>query len=110
MIAEVPTLIAAINDDGVLGETAFVEVIEHAAEIVIHALHTAKVILYVALVFPFHELLSLQVGFAEGFVFGPVGGFPEFALLGGEVAGAAVELEIVFTEMPRDGHGLFCSG
>ena len=59
MIAEVPTLIAAVNDDGVLGETAFVEVIEHAAEIVVHALHTTEVILDVALVLPFHEFLAL---------------------------------------------------
>ena len=59
MIAEVPTLVAAVNDDGVISETTFVEVIQHAAEVVVHALHTAEVILDVALVLPFHEFLAL---------------------------------------------------
>ena len=53
VIAQEKALVRCVNDDGVVGEAFFVEIVEHAPDIVVDRGHTAQVVFYVALVFPF---------------------------------------------------------
>ena len=51
-VAEIPAVVGRVDDDGVLGQSGPVEVIQDLADAVVHALHAGQVVLHVALVFP----------------------------------------------------------
>ena len=110
MLAEVPALVGRVDDNRIFGEAGVVEVLEHAADVVVHRLHAAQIILDVTLVHPLDLGLALQVGLAECLVLRSVGGVPNFLLLRRQVVRAFVELEIVFGKMPRDCHRLVTGG
>ena len=61
-VAEIPAVVRGVDDDGVLREARLVEVVEHTAHAVVHALHAGEVVLHVTLVFPLREFLA-GVGF-----------------------------------------------
>ena len=53
VVAQEKALVRCVDDYGVVGETFFIEIVEHAPDIVIDRGHTAQVVFDVALVFPF---------------------------------------------------------
>ena len=57
-VAEIPAVVGGVDDDGVFREAGLVEVIEHLAHAIIHALHAGEVVVHVALVFPLHEFFA----------------------------------------------------
>ena len=103
MFTHVPTLIGAVDDDGVLGETALVEEGEYATDVVVDRCHAAQVVLRIALVLPAHEILALERDLAEGVVLGAVGTIPLCALLRSQVAWRD-ELEVVLGQVLGDRH------
>ena len=62
MIAEEEALVGVVDDDGVVGEALLVEVVEHAADVVIDGLDAAEVVLDVDLVSPFAEGVAGEAG------------------------------------------------
>ena len=52
VVAEKEALIARVDDDGVLRESAGVQEGEHAADVVVHGLNRGEVVLHVALILP----------------------------------------------------------
>ena len=62
-IAEIPAVIRRVEDNRILRETGAVEIIQHAADAVIHALHAGEVVLHVALVFPLGQFLAGEFTF-----------------------------------------------
>ena len=62
MIAEEEALIGVVDDDGVVGDFVFVEVIEDAADVVIDGLNAAEIILDVDLIGPFAQGVAFQAG------------------------------------------------
>ena len=109
VFAEIPTLIGGVDDDGVVGESGFIEIIEDFTDAVVDGLHAAEVVFDVALVFPLHEFLAFELCRLERFILGAIGGVPGFELFGGEASGL-VQLEIVGAEVLGDGHGLVSGG
>jgi hypothetical protein len=110
-VAEIPTVVGAVDHDGVFREAGAVEVVEDFADGVVDALHAGEVVLHVALIFPFHEVAA-----GEG-LRGAVGrgdierhGFfvePLLALGADRKIGGRGELEVAAREVFGDGLGVF---
>ena len=104
-VAEIPTVVGAVDHDGVFRESGAVEVVEDFADAVVDALHAGEVVLHVALVFPADEFFAGEkffgaVGLRDfelhrfgvepllaGGPGGEVGGWLEFQVPAGEIAG-----------------------
>ena len=111
VIAEIEALVGVVDDDGVLGEAGLVEIVEHAAEVLVDGSDAAEVVLDVALVAPADEILAGEVRLAESGVLRLVGGVPDLELFGGEVA-RGLQLRVRFGEVVRQSHLLHpaCAG
>ena len=87
MIAEVESLIRAVNDDGVFGEAAGFEFVENNSNAFVHGANGAQVVFEVALVLPLENFFVGEfAGFHlsdEFFIFRRVCGVPCFFLLFG---------------------------
>ena len=57
MFAEIKSLVRGIDNDGVLGQAGFVEIIQQLPDTFIHGTDAAEVVLDVALVFPAGHVL-----------------------------------------------------
>ena len=88
MLSEVKALIGGVNDDRILSESIFVEVVEHSAHAFIDCFHGGKVVLHVALVFPAHDVLVAhgREFLEEGFVLRAEVTVPSFFLKSGHTA------------------------
>ena len=106
MFAKVKALVGAVDDHGVFREAGFLQVIEHAADIIVHRCNAAQVILDVTLVLPAHKFFALEVGLAESLVLGAVGGVPGLALFGREIARRRDKLKVIKRHRFGDGHVL----
>ena len=82
---KIKTLVGRVDDDRVLGQAALVEVIEQAADVLIHGRHATQVILDVPLVLPMGQFLAGEVGFAERPILRLIGGRPFGELLGVQI-------------------------
>ncbi len=98
-VAEIPTVVSGVDDDGVFGETACFEVIEDFANAVVHALHAGEVVAHVFLVLPLHQFFAGEQlaiycelhrfdlhPLLQGRAF-EVSGWGEFQIAAGEIAG-----------------------
>ena len=72
VIAKKEALVRGIDDDGVVGEALFVEIVQDATDIIVDAGNAAQIVLYIALIFPVllffrrqtfgHRLLEIALG------------------------------------------------
>ena len=81
VLAEVETLVGRVDDDGVVRQPGFVEVVENPAEIRINGSNAAQVVLEITLILPANQIFALEVLFTELFVFRVIGREPKLALL-----------------------------
>ena len=109
MLAEVETLVRRVDDDGVVGEAFGLEVLQHAADVVVHRLHGREVVVHVALVAPADELLARKIGLTVGGVAGLVVGVPDGGLLGVEL-GRAHELHVLVGDRLLERHVVLADG
>jgi len=92
VLAEVEALIRGVDDDGVFSLAAFVEIVEHATDVLIDGADTGEVVLEVTLVFPLREILvahGRECG-DEGIALRGVGLVESFLLLRGHPCELAV--------------------
>ena len=85
VFAEEKTLVGRIDDDGVGGEAGVVEVFQDAADIVIHALDAAEIVVHEAVVFPFGQRVAGEILFLKRLVARHIVGVPDFSLFRREV-------------------------
>ena len=111
VFAQIPALVGRVDDDGVVGQAGFVEVVEHATDAVIDALDAAQVVFHVALIFPPDDLLFAHIRLRRqiGFVLRPVGGIPDFDLVGIHRA-VTLSLRSLGGEVVADRHRLARGG
>ncbi len=109
MLSEVKALVGAVDDDGVLFQSRFLEIGKHASDPVVHRSDAAEVVFDIALVFPAHQLLPAKVRLFEGLVLGIIGGVPELLLFGSQVAGR-IQFQISPVHGLGYGHILLISG
>ena len=103
MLSEEEALIAGEDDERVFRQTFFVEVIQNAADVFIHTLHTGQIVVHVSLVAPLHELLAGQIGGAVFFIARAVIVIPVFSLICIEIAGRH-QLQIAIRHGALDAH------
>ena len=60
VVAEEEALVAGVDHDRVAAQAGLVEVVEHAADVVVHRLHAGEVVLHVALVLPARQRVAGQ--------------------------------------------------
>ena len=82
VFTEVEALVGGIDHDGVLGEALVLEILQHAADVIIDRLHGGQVVVHVALIAPADEILALRIGLTVGLVTRFVIGVPDGGLLG----------------------------
>ena len=123
VFAHVEPLVGAVDDDGVLRQPVFIQILQDAPDAVVHRLDAPQVVLQIALVLPAYEVLSLRPGLAEHVVGRNIGRIPRLALGRGHALVFALELrrrggrqwrsdfEIrTGIHMPADFHFLFGGG
>ena len=85
MLAQIEALVGRVDDDGILGEALLLEILQHAADVVVHGLHGREVVMHVALIAPADEVLTLRVGFLVGRIARLIISIPHGRLLGVEL-------------------------
>ena len=65
MLAHVESLVGGVDDDGVVGESVLVEIVEHTAHALVNTCNYRHVVAYVSLILPVVEILALEVGFEQ---------------------------------------------
>ncbi len=105
VLAEVPALVGAVDDEGVFCQACLVEIIQHASDVVVDRRDAAEVVLDVALIFPINQVVALEVGITKRLVFRLICGLPGGELFVGHALGC-VEFEVVIVEVFGDGHFL----
>ena len=109
VFAEIKSLVARVDHDGVFREAFLVQVIEHAADVFIEGFYGREVVVEVALITPAQEVGAGEFGGAELRVARLVIGVPRGALLGRE-AGWRDEFRVEVGEGFFDRHVLIALG
>ena len=109
VLAHVESLVGGVDDDGVVGESVGVEIVDDAAHALVDAGYYRHVVAYVGLVLPVVEVLALEVGLKQLAVAREVVAAPCRALLGGHAVDLAHEgvvgvLAVLVVEVEHLGH------
>ena len=109
MLAHVETLVGGVYDDGVVGESVLVEIVEHTAHAFVHTCYYRHVVAYVSLILPVVKLLALEVGFEQFAVAWEVVASPSRALSRSHTVNLAHEsvvrvLAVLVVEIEHFGH------
>ena len=57
MLAQIEALVGRVDDDGILSEAFGLEILQHAADVIVHGLNGGEVVVHVALIAPADEMV-----------------------------------------------------
>lgn len=68
MLTQIETQIGSINNNRILGQAIFIQIIEYLPYTIVNRLNAFQIVAQVTLVFPFGQIFSFRLVFQEGFV------------------------------------------
>ena len=82
VLAHIESLVGGIDDDGIVHQVVFLQIVEQAAHFIVHRLDAAQVIAQICLIFPADKVFARRLLFLEVFRAFGVCFVPRLALFG----------------------------
>ena len=82
VLAHIESLVGGIDDDGIVHQVVFLQIVNQATHFIVHRLDAAQVIAHISLVFPNGKVFARRLLFLEVFRAFGVCFVPRFALFG----------------------------